>query len=89
MTLSISVRFHKNSLIAVGITLGRFEIKTLTPNRFKNQTSDTFKLLDHNWNHQQGFVKQKIVALHHCGFNLKLPKHCYCERYFGQTLSVK
>ena len=78
MTLSISVRFHKNSLIVVCIALGRFEIKT----------EMKFKLLDHNWNHQQGFVKQKIVALHHCGFNLKLPKHCYCQRYFGQTLSV-
>ena len=58
--------------------------QTLTPNRFKNQTNDTLKLLGHNNNnHQRGFLKQKIVALHHCSFNLKLPKHCYFDCYFG------
>ena len=27
--------------------------------RFKNQSTDTLKLLGHNCNHQQGFIKQK------------------------------
>ena len=31
----------------------------------------------HICNHQEGFVKQKIVVLHRYGFNLKFPKHCY------------
>ena len=87
--LPISVHFHKNSLIVTCCTFGRFEIRTLTPNRFKNQTNDTLTLLDHNYNHQQGFLKQKIVTLHRCGFNLKFPKHCYFDHYFGQTLSMK
>ena len=43
--LSISVHFHKNSLIVTCCTFRRFEIQTLTPNRFKNQTNDTLKLL--------------------------------------------
>ena len=62
---------------------GRFEIPTLMPNRFKNQTINTLKLLGQNFNHQQRFVTQKIVALHCWGFNLKFPKHCYCDHYFG------
>ena len=56
-------------------TLGNLEIRTLKLNRFKNQSSDTLKLLDQNCNHQQGFIKQKTVALHHQGFKLKFPKH--------------
>ena len=75
--LPISVHFHKNSLIVTCCTFGRFEIWTLTPNRFKNQTNDTFRLLGHSYNHQQGFLIQKIVTLHHCGFNLKFPKHLF------------
>ena len=43
--LFISVHFHKNFLIATCCTFGRFQIRTLTPNRFKNQTNDTLKLL--------------------------------------------
>ena len=81
--LSISAHFYKNSLIVTCCTFGRFEIRTLTPNRFKNQTNDTLKLLGHNYNHQWGFLKQKIVTLHRCGFNLKFPKHCYFDRCFG------
>ena len=38
-------------------TLGNLEIRTLKQNRFKNQSSDTLKLLGHNSNHQQGFIK--------------------------------
>ena len=55
----------------------QIQIQTLTPNRFKNPTNDTLKLLGHNYNHQRGFLKQKIVTLHRCGFNLKFPKHFY------------
>ena len=40
---------------------GRFEIRILTPNRFKNQTNDTLTLLGHNYNHQRGFLKQKLL----------------------------
>ena len=69
--------FRKNSLIVTCCTFGRFEIQTLTPNRFKNETNDTLTLLGHNYNHQLGFLKQKIVAPHRCGFNLKFPKHFY------------
>ena len=72
----MSVHFYKNSLILTCCTFGRFKIRTLTPNRLKKQTNDTLKLLDHNYSHQRGFLKQKIVTLHHCGFNLKFPKHC-------------
>ena len=32
--------------------LGNLEIRTLKPNSFKNQSSDTLKLLDQNCNHQ-------------------------------------
>ena len=51
------------------------EIRTLTPNRLKNQSGDTMNILGQNCNHQQGFEKQRTVALHHCGFKLKFPKH--------------
>ena len=57
------------------------EIRTLTPNRFENQSS-------HDCNHQQEFVKHKTVVLHHCGFKLEFPKHFYQDRYFGYTLSM-
>ena len=72
--LSISVCFHKNSLIVACCTFRRFEIRTFKPNRFKNQTNGTLKPLGHNCNHQQGFVTLKIVALHRCCFNLKFLK---------------
>ena len=51
--------------------------------KYKNQTNDVFKLLCHGCNHQQGFLKQKIAALHHCSFSLKLSKYFYFDRYFG------
>ena len=79
----LKVFFHKNSLIVTCYTLAKVEIRTSTQNRFKNQTIDSLKLLGHNCNHQEGFVKEKILTLHCCGFNLKLPKSFYCDRYFG------
>ena len=75
--LSISAHFYKNSLIVTCCTFGRFEIRTLTPNRLKNQTNDTLEPLGHNYNHQREFLKLKILTLHRCGFNLKFPKHFY------------
>ena len=57
--------------------------KTLTSNKFINQTNDIFPLPGHNCNHQQRFLKQNNVVLHRCGFDLKLLKHCYFDRYFG------
>ena len=44
VTFSISAGFHKNSLVVVCCTFGKFKIKTLTPSRFKNQIHDKFKL---------------------------------------------
>ena len=35
---------------------GNLEIRTVKPDRFKNQFSDTLKLLGQNRNHQQGFI---------------------------------
>ena len=84
LALSISVGFHKNSLIVAYCTFARFKFRTLTSSRFKNQTNDIFKILSHNCIHQQGFLKQKIVTLHHCRFNLKFPKHCYSDSYFDK-----
>ena len=57
--------------------INNIEIRTLKANRFKNQSSDR------HYNHQQEeFIKQKTFALHHRGFTLKFPKHCYCDRYY-------
>ena len=81
--LSMAVVFHKNSLISfpenflilVWYTFRSIKTRTLIPHKFKNQTNDKLEVLGQNCNHQQGHLKQKIVALHHCGFNLKLLKH--------------
>ena len=52
------------------------EVRTITPNRVKNQSGGTLKILAHNCNHQQWLVvKQKNVALQHCGFKAEFPKH--------------
>ena len=58
LVLSSAGAFHKNSLIVPCCSFGRFKIQTLTLNRFKNQTNDKSKLLAHNCNHLQEFVKQ-------------------------------
>ena len=42
-------------------SFSKLEIRTLTPSRFKNQSNDTLKLLERYSNHQQGFVKQKML----------------------------
>ena len=64
----------------------QFKFRTLTPSRFNNQTNDRLKPLGHNWNHQQGFLKQKIVTLHCCSFNLKFPKHLFWQLFWVNTI---
>ena len=59
------------------------EVRTITPNRFKNQSGGTLKILAHDCNYQQGLVKQNNVALYHCGFKTEFPKQFYEDRYFG------
>ena len=49
--LSNAGPFHKNSQSVACCTFGMLEIRTLTQNRFKNQSSDTVNMLDHNCNH--------------------------------------
>ena len=53
------------------------EVTTITPNRFKNQSSGILKILARNCNNQQGLVKQKNVGLHHGRFKAEFPKHFY------------
>ena len=43
--------FHENSLSVACCTFSMLEIRSLTPNRFKNHSSDTLNILGHNWNH--------------------------------------
>ena len=81
LVLSISVGFHKNSKILACFTFGKFKTRTLTASRCKNQTNDTFKLLGHNFIHQQEFLKQKIVTFHCYSFNLKFLIRYYFHHY--------
>lgn len=76
----LPISFSQISLIVNCYTFCKLEIKTSTPNTFKNQTSECFNLLGHNRNHRKGFVLQKVVALHCFGFKLKFPKRFYCDR---------
>ena len=59
VALSYAGAFQENSLSVTCCTFGKLQIRTFTSNRFrfKNQFSDTLKLLDHNCNHQPGFLK--------------------------------
>ena len=52
--------FGEDSLIMAFCALGNLEIRTVKPNRFKNQSSDTLKLLGQNCNHQQGLIKLSL-----------------------------
>ena len=61
IALSISLSFHKNSLMVACCTFSKFKIRTLTPSRFKNQTNDIFKLLGHNCNINKGFLNKKLL----------------------------
>ena len=75
--------FHKNCLIVACCTFGRLEIRTLTLNRFKSQTNDTFELLGYNYNDKQQFVMLKIVARYCLDFHIQFPKRFYRDRCFG------
>ena len=56
------------------------EVRSITANRFKNQSGGTLKILVHDCNHQQGLVKQENVAVYHCGFKVEFPNF-YWDRY--------
>ena len=73
----ISVRFVENFLIVTCCTFGRFQIRILRPNGFKNKANDTWKLVGHNYNHQQELFKQENLAVRQCDFKLKFPKFFY------------
>ena len=82
LVLSSARFFHKDSLLVACCSFGKLEIRTLTPNRLKNQTNDTLKLVDCNCNHQQRFVKTAILGkLYQCNkCHSKLEQHwikCY------------
>ena len=46
-------------------------MRTLTLNRFKSQTNDTFELLGYNYSHKQRFVTLKIVGRHSFAFYIQ------------------
>ena len=51
-----------NAISVTCYTFGMLELKTLTLNKFKNQSSDTLKLLGHNYNHQhKGLLNKKLL----------------------------
>ena len=55
--LSYAGVFHKNSLSVPCCTFNVLEVRTITPNTFKNQSGGTLKILAHHCNHQQELVK--------------------------------
>ena len=55
--LSYAGVFHKNSLSVPCCTFNVLEVRTITPNTFKNQSGGTLKIFAHHCNHQQGLVK--------------------------------
>ena len=58
MAVSYAGAFPKNSLCVACCTFDVLEVRTIiTPNRFKNQSGGTLKILAHNSNHQQGLAK--------------------------------
>ena len=80
--------FHKNFLSVACCTFNVLEVRTITPNRFKNQSGGTSKILAHYCNHQQGLAKQKNVALHHCGFKAEFPKHLLKSLFWIKFINV-
>ena len=62
LLLSSAGAFHKNSLIVPCCIFGKLEIRTLTPNRFKNQTNDTLKLLNCNSNINKVLLYKKCYS---------------------------
>ena len=61
LTLSSKEGFHKNTLTVTCCTFSKLEIRTLTPNRLKNQASNILKLLDHDFSYQQVFFFKKMM----------------------------
>ena len=58
--LSSSAHFYKNSLIVPCCTFGRFEIRTLTSNRLKNQTNDSWNYLATITIINEGFLNKNL-----------------------------
>ena len=52
--------FDETSVITACWAFGNFEIRNVKPKRFKNQSSDTMKLLGRNCKNQQGFIKKQL-----------------------------
>ena len=52
--------FTENSLSMACCTFNVLGIRTITPNRFKNQSGSTLKILAHDYNHQQGLLNKKM-----------------------------
>ena len=59
--LSISVGFHKNSLVLACCSFDRFKFRTFTPSRFKNQTNGTFKLFATIATFNKGLVDKNLL----------------------------
>ena len=60
---------HEKSLNIACYNFGKLEIRTLTPKKIHKDPNYSLEILIHNHNHQQKFLRQKIVALHPCGFS--------------------
>ena len=52
--------YGETSVIMACWTFGNLEIRNVKPKRFKNQSSDTLKLLGRNCKNQQGFIKKQL-----------------------------
>ena len=59
--LSNAGAFHKNYLSVPCCTFGMLELRTLTQNRFKNQSSDTLNILDLSVT--VGFHKNSLIVV--------------------------
>ena len=49
-----------NSLIMNCCNFGNLEIRTLKPNRYKNQSNDTLKLIGHNCHVNKDLLNKKL-----------------------------
>ena len=59
--LSIAMAFHKNSLIVAWYTFTSIKIRTLTPNRFENQTMTNSNYLATIAITKKGILNEKLL----------------------------
>ena len=59
--LSYAGAFHKNSLCMACCTFNVLEVRTITPNRFKNQSCGTLKILAHIPTINKGLLNEKML----------------------------